>query len=63
MQYGVVLVFFGHSAACTHDDLLAEQRGLTGQISTATSKTTEWLYPSFTQQLSIYLATGIFSVH
>ena len=41
-EYGVVLVFFGCFAACTHDDLLAEQRGLTEQITTATSKT-KWL--------------------
>ena len=54
MEYGVVLVFFGCSAACTHGDLLAEQRGLTEQISTATSKT-KWLYLSFTLQLSIWL--------
>ena len=49
-EYGVVLVFFGYLAACTHSDLLAEQRGPTEQISTAISK---WLYLSFTQQLSI----------
>ena len=53
-EYGVVLVFFGCLAACTHSDLLAEQRGLTEQISTATSKTKRLpVYLSFTQQLSI----------
>ena len=53
-KYGVVLVFFEYLAACTHSDLLAEQGGLTEQISTSTSKT-KWLYLSFTQQLRIYL--------
>ena len=49
-EYGVDLVFFGCLAACTHGDLLVKQKGLTEQISTATSK---WLYLSFTLQLSI----------
>ena len=52
-EYSVVLVFFGCLAASTHGDLLAEQRGLTEQISTATSKTNGYIYLSFTQQLSI----------
>ena len=52
-EYGVVLVFFGCLATGTHGDLLAEQRGLTEQISTATSKTNGYIYLSFTQQLSI----------
>ena len=52
-EHGVVLVFFGCLAACTHGDLLAEQRGLTEQISTATSKTNGYIHLLFTQQLSI----------
>ena len=52
-EYGVVLVFFGCLAVCTHGDLLAEQRGLTGQISIETSKTNGYIYLLFTQQLSI----------
>ena len=58
-EYGVVLVFFGCLAACIHGDLLAEQRGLTEQISTATSKTIMAIY--IYRSLSNYLPS--YSVH
>ena len=53
-EYDMVRAYSINSlGACTHSDLLAEQGGLTAQITIVTSNTT-WLYLSFTQQPSIY---------
>ena len=61
-EYGVVLVFFGCLAACTHGDLLTEQEGLQNKLVQRLLKLNDYIYRSLRKYL-YYLATSIFSVY
>ena len=52
-EYGVVLVFFGCLAACTHGDLLVEQEGLQNKSVQRLLKLNGYIYCSLSNYVFI----------